>query len=120
MGAYLERLWQMDIPLGTTYSSPLDIGLNAVTKNWMGYIKVHLQHLQRDGLALLQDSWAFIMEMENGELIIGKIEKGYEFVTKVCNLRLHLKGESLYTNMHTTSSRPLYERTTIPGNNMSL
>ena len=29
----LERLQQMDIPLGTTYSNPIDIGLNTVTKN---------------------------------------------------------------------------------------
>ena len=35
------------------------------------------------------------MEMEDGVSIIGKIEKGYDLVTKARNFRLHLKGESL-------------------------
>ena len=94
-GACLERLRQMDIPLGTAYSNPIDIGLNAITKNWAGFIKIHLQHPQRDGLALLQGSRAFAMEMEDGEMVIGKVEKGYELATKARNLRLHLKGESI-------------------------
>ena len=55
-GACLEKLWQMNISLGTAYSNPLDIGLNAITKNWAGFIKIYLQHPQRDGIALLQDS----------------------------------------------------------------
>ena len=36
------------------------------------------------------------MEMEDGERVIVKIEKGYQLVTKARNLRLHLKGETLY------------------------
>lgn len=35
------------------------------------------------------------MEMEDGERVIGKIEKGYKLITKARNLRLHLKGEPL-------------------------
>ena len=27
--------------------------------------------------------------------VVSKIEKGYELVTKTCNLRLHIKGETL-------------------------
>jgi hypothetical protein len=94
-GACLERLRQMDIPLGKAYSNPIDIGLNAVTKTWAGFIKIHLLRPQQDGLALLQGSRAFVMEMEDGEKVIGKVEKGYELATKARNLRLHLKGESL-------------------------
>jgi hypothetical protein len=71
----MERLRQMEIPLGLTYSNPIDIGINAVTKNWAGFIKIHLQHPQRDGIALLQDNWAFVMELEGGERVIGKVEK---------------------------------------------
>jgi hypothetical protein len=94
-GACLERLHQMDIPLGKAYSNPIDIGLNAITKNWAGFIKIHLLRPQQDGLALLQGSRAFVMEMEDGEKVIGKVEKGYELAIKARNLRLHLKGESL-------------------------
>ena len=35
------------------------------------------------------------MQMEDGDKVISKIEKGYELVTKARNLRLHLKGETL-------------------------
>ena len=94
-GACIDRLRQMDIPLGKAYSNPIDIGLNAITKSWAGFIKIHLLHPQRDGLALLQGSRAFVMKMDNNELVIGKVEKGYELATKARNLRLHLKGESL-------------------------
>lgn len=94
-GACLERLRLMDIPLGSTYANPIDIGINAVTKNCAGFLKVHLLHPLRDGMTLLKGHRAFVMAMEDGEKIIGKVEKGYELVTKARNLRLHLKGETL-------------------------
>lgn len=94
-GACLERLRLMDIPLGSTYANPIDIGINAVTKNWAGFLKVHLLHPLRDGMALLKGQRAFVMAMEDGEKIIGKVEKCYKLVTKARNLRLHLKGEIL-------------------------
>ena len=91
----MERLKLMDIPLGATYSNPIDVGINTVTKNWAGFIKIHLQHPQRDGHALLKGNCTFVMEMEDGDLVIGKVEKGFELVTKASNLRFHLRGESL-------------------------
>ena len=90
----MERLRQMEMPLGTTYSNPIDIGTNAVTKQWAGFIKVHLLHPQRDGIALLQGHRAFVMEMEDGEKVIGKVEKGFELMSKARNLRLYIKGET--------------------------
>ena len=65
----------MTIPLGTTYSNPIDIGLNAVTKHWAGFIKIQLLHPRKDGIALLQGQRAFVMEMQDGEKVIGKVEK---------------------------------------------
>ena len=50
---------------------------------------------QRDGHALLQGNHVFVMEIEDVALVIGKVEKRFEVVTKASNLRLHLKGESL-------------------------
>ena len=93
--ACLERLRTMNIPLGTTYANPIDVGLNAITKHWAGFIKLHLQRPQKDGIALLQRNRAFVMTMETGKRVIGKVEKGYELATKARNLRLHLKGDSL-------------------------
>ena len=94
-GAYLKRLRQMDIPLGSTYSNPIDIGINAVTKNWAGFIKVHLKNPQQDGMTLLRGHRAFTMKMEDGEMTIGKVEKCFELAAKARSLRLHLKGENL-------------------------
>jgi hypothetical protein len=90
----------MNMPLGTTYSNPIDIGINTVTRNWSGFIKIHLQFPMRDGLALLRGERAFVMTMGDGERVIGKVEKGFELITKAKNMRLHLKGEALRN--HTT------------------
>ena len=91
----LERLRHMGMPLGSSYSNPIDIGINTVTCNWAGFIKIHLQHPKRDGLALLRGERAFVMTMGDGERVIGKVEKGFELITKAKNMRLHLKGASL-------------------------
>jgi hypothetical protein len=96
--ACMERLRLMNIPLGTVYTNPIDIGINTVTRNWAGFIKLHLHNPMRDGLALLRGERAFVMTMGDGETLIGKVEKGFELVTKARNLRLHLKGETLRNN----------------------
>lgn len=65
--ACMERLRITNIPLGSTYSNPIDIGINTVTRNWAGFIKFQLQHPKRDGLALLRGKRAFVMTMGDGE-----------------------------------------------------
>ena len=85
----------MGISLGNTYSNPIDVGVNAVTKNWAGFVKVHLLNPLQDGMALLKGHRTFVLEMEDGVKTIGKVEKVFELVTKARNLRLHLKGETL-------------------------
>ena len=96
--ACLERLKVMNMPLGMAYSNPIDIGINTVTRNWAGFIKIHLQYPKRDGLALLRGDRAFVMTMGDGVKVIGKVEKGFELITKARNMRLHLKGVSLRDN----------------------
>ena len=94
----MERLRHMCMPLRSTYSSPIDIGINTVTRNWAGFIKLHLQHPENDGLALLRGERAFVLTMGDGEQVIGKVEKGFEFIMKARNMRLHLKGDTLRNN----------------------
>ena len=84
----------MKIPLGTSYSNPIDIGIHTVTRNWVGFIKLRLQHPKRDGLALLRGDRAFVMTMGDGERIIGKVEKGFELITKARNMRLHPNSQN--------------------------
>lgn len=93
----LESLRQMDIPLGAIYSNPLDIEFNVVIINWVGFIKVHFENPQQDGLAFLWGNWVFVMVMvdENNKRVLGKINKRYKQITKACNLISHLKGKIL-------------------------
>lgn len=73
----------MNILLGTKYSSPIGLGLKQVAKNWANFLKLHLKYPLIDGLALLRGNHAFVMELEDGERVIGKVEKIFELVTKV-------------------------------------
>ena len=91
----LQTTRKVSIHLGSEYANPLDIGLNIITKNWAGFIKLHLKYPLKDGIALLKGERAFVMEMENGEKVIAKVEKGFELATKARNLRLHIKGNTL-------------------------
>lgn len=68
----------MEIPLDTEYSNPLDVGTNPITRNWTGFIKVHLKRLHVDGFALLRGDRAFVLELEVGEKVVEKIEEGHE------------------------------------------
>lgn len=93
--ACMSRLKKKGIQLGNDYTKPLDIKTDSITRNWIGFIKMHLNNPLQDGLAPLRGERAFAMIMENGILGIGKIEKRLELATDACNMRLHVKGEML-------------------------
>ena len=118
--ACMEWLRIMNIPLGTTYSNPIDVGINTVIRNWAGFIKIHLQDPKRDGLAILRGDRAFVMTMGDGEQIIGKVEKGFELVTKVKNMRLHLKGEAIRNNIALDILRNLMQRSYYDGREIEI
>ena len=80
--AHLDWLHQMYILLSTDYSSPINTSLNQITKNWTSSLKLHLKHPLKDRLTLLKREHAFVMELEEGERIIGEVEKGFELATK--------------------------------------
>ena len=118
--ACMERLRIMDMPLGVAYSNPIDIGINTVTRNWAGFIKIHLQEPKRDGLALLRGDRAFVMTMGDGERIIGKVEKGFELITKVKNMRLHLKGETIRNSSALDILRNLMQQSYYDGREVEI
>ena len=76
----------MNIFLGTNYSSLIDVNLNQIAKNWMGLFKLHFKHPLKDELTLLRGERIFVMELEGREVVIGKVEMGFELVTKARNL----------------------------------
>lgn len=63
------------MPLDMAYSNPIDIDINTVTRNWAGFIKIHLQYSKRDGLVLLRGDRDFVMTMGDEVRVIGKVEK---------------------------------------------
>lgn len=67
----------MEISLGTVYSNPLDIGSSSVTKNWVGFITLHVTKLHINKLALLRGTRTFALELEGEEMVISKVEKIY-------------------------------------------
>ena len=78
----LVRLHKMNTFLGTNYSSPIDIGLNQITKNWTDFFKLHFKHTLKDGFAILRGEHAFLMKLQKGKQIIDEVEKGFESITK--------------------------------------
>lgn len=66
-----QKLKKISLALGTTYSNPLDIDINVVAHNWVGFAKIYLQHPKHDGLALFCGNKMFILEMEGKQKVIG-------------------------------------------------
>ena len=62
--ACLDCLYKTNVLLDMDYWSPIAIGLNQITKIWVGFLKLHLKHPLRDGLMLLRGECAFVMELE--------------------------------------------------------
>jgi hypothetical protein len=64
--AWLTRLQTMEFPLSKSYSNPIDLVTNAVTKNLVGFTKLHLKKPHMNGLDLLTRSRVFALELEGG------------------------------------------------------
>lgn len=94
-GTCIERPKHKNIKTCSDCSNPIDVGFNMVTKVWACFIKIHLQIPHNDGFALLNREYAFVMEMENSEKVIRKVEKGFELITKPHNLHLVIECDTL-------------------------
>ena len=76
-----------------------------MTKQWVDFIKLHLQQPHKYGIALLKGEHAFVMEIEDGEWVINKIEKGCELVSKATTSNSILKVIHHATPLHIASPR---------------
>ena len=65
---------------------PLGHRIQFSTKNWVDFIKMHLTSPYVEGMALLRGTRAFALELEEGEMVIGNVEK-----SNVTNLSLKLE-----------------------------
>ena len=63
----------MGILLRADNTNPLDIVLSSTPKNCAGFIKMQLKHPQVDNMALLRGTCALALELEGGEMVLGKV-----------------------------------------------
>ena len=89
------RLEAMGIALATRFREPISAIINRHTKTWLGFIKVDLQNLERDAIALLKGNHVFTLQLQNLEYVVGKVEKGFEFSSTTNNHRLGLQSLTL-------------------------
>lgn len=89
----------MDIEIDVEYYNPIDVVLN-IGDQKLGGLHQNLPH--KDVIPLLKGGRAFVMQMKDGERVIGRVEKRFEFITNARTLHLHLKGDTLHsTHAHT-------------------
>ncbi|KAG0595518.1 hypothetical protein M758_UG173200 [Ceratodon purpureus] len=95
--AATKRFARMKIPLSNRFREPVSAIVNRRTHEWLSFLRVDLLNPEVDALALLQRHRVFALQMHNSELVIGKVEKGYELRSTANNRRLQITGPSLST-----------------------
>lgn len=50
----------MNIHLRSEYANLSDIGVNNITKNWVGIFKLHMKYPPKDGIAFLKSEQVFV------------------------------------------------------------
>lgn len=91
--AAIARLGLMRIPLSNRFREPVTA---LVTQSgWMGFLKIDLLNPATDGIALLQGHRIFTLQLQNGEYVVGKAEKGFEFNSTATNRRLRMQSPAL-------------------------
>lgn len=95
--AATARFAQMKIPLANRYREPVSAIVHRKTHGWLGFLRVDLLNPEVDGLALLKGHRIFVMQLQSFEFVVGKVEKGYEFLSTANNRRLQITGSVLST-----------------------
>lgn len=87
------RLEQMRIPLANRFREP--IAALVTQSGWMGFLKLDLLNPSIDAVALLKGHRIFTLQLQNGEYVVGKAEKGFELNSTAINRRLRLQSPAL-------------------------
>lgn len=90
--AATARFALINIPLASRYREPISAIVNRKTRGWLGFLRVDLQNPEVDAIALLQGHRIFAMQLQSSEMVVGKVEKGYEFLSTANNRRLQITG----------------------------
>lgn len=95
--AAIARFAHMNIKLANRFREPVSAIVNRKTHGWLGFIRVDLLNPEIDAIALLKGHRVFTLQMQTLEFVVGKVEKGYEFLSTAANRRLQLTGQILTT-----------------------
>lgn len=85
----------MRIPLASRFREPIAALVSQQNTGWLGFLKLDLLNPSIDGIALLRGHRIFTLQMQNGDYVIRKVEKGFEFLSTANNRRLKLKSPML-------------------------
>jgi len=83
----------MRIPIANRFREP--VAALVTPTGWMGFIKIDLLNPAIDGIGLLQGHRIFTLQLQNGEYVVGKVEKGFEFNSTAINRRLRMQSPAL-------------------------
>ena len=72
-----ERLNKMKIEVGELIGEPIAVFCFHKSSIWSGVVKIHLKNPKKDGIALLQESGAFILTLDENVAKKGKVCKSY-------------------------------------------
>lgn len=89
------RLETMRIPLASRFREPVAAIVSQQNSGWLGFLKLDLFNPSQDGIALLRGHRLFTMQLQNGEYVVGKAEKGFKFLSTASNMRLKLQSPML-------------------------
>jgi hypothetical protein len=106
----LKRFEQMAIPLGTSILHPITVLCKHAKQKedpriWAGIIKAHLLKPEIHAIDLLKGTRPFILQLDNKNLYLGKVAKGYDAMAR--NNLLSVKFES--PNLQDISAHDLFK-----------
>jgi hypothetical protein len=79
----IERLAIMEIPLGRSIARKIQVkATHQAPKYWTSIIKVHLLHLEVDGVALLRGKRPFILNLDYSSPYITKVCKSFDAIAR--------------------------------------
>jgi hypothetical protein len=95
-----KRFEDMRILLGTNVRHPISVlckntKMHEEPRTWVGILKAHLMNPEVHGIELLRGTRPFILKLDDDELFLGKVAKGYDTVAKNNLLSVKFTSKSL-------------------------
>ena len=87
----------MNIKVGSKIGELVAVLCHTSTKAWSGMLKIHLKKPKEDGLALLRGTQIFALHLDEDQLTIAKIAKGYDSIANSSLTSVRIDSENIKT-----------------------